>query len=309
MQGTQLQAVVFDWAGTVIDHGCLAPMGAFVRGVRASSGVAITIDEARGPMGLAKRDHIRAVLALPRVREAWRARARRRADRGRHRPGLRRVRAADVEVVTDLATLIDGVAEVVARLRARGLKHRLDHRLHARDHGAAPAGRGRAGLSPPTISSAPATSPPAARRPLDDVQDLSRSRGLAGMARRQGRRHRGRHRRRAERRLLDGRRRGDRQRVRPLARRHWQRSLPTISQRRAQRRRSSAHARRRPPRGRRHRPISNARSTRSKARSPAASGPERGCGQEMRVDTSTLRARRLRDHINDLTRAILDPAA
>ena len=26
----QLRALVFDWAGTVVDHGSLAPMGAFV---------------------------------------------------------------------------------------------------------------------------------------------------------------------------------------------------------------------------------------------------------------------------------------
>src|SRR5919106_6691337 len=72
MPETQLQAVVLDWAGTVIDHGSLAPMGVFVRAF-AQFGVEIRVDEARGPMGMAKRDHIQAVMNLPRVREAWRA--------------------------------------------------------------------------------------------------------------------------------------------------------------------------------------------------------------------------------------------
>ena len=53
-----LKAAVFDWAGTVIDHGSLAPMGVFVK-TFAGFGVAITIAEARGPMGMAKRDHIK----------------------------------------------------------------------------------------------------------------------------------------------------------------------------------------------------------------------------------------------------------
>ena len=66
-----LRAVVLDWAGTMVDHGSLAPMGVFVEAF-ARFGVAITIDEARGPMGMAKRPHIAALMALPRIAAAWR---------------------------------------------------------------------------------------------------------------------------------------------------------------------------------------------------------------------------------------------
>ncbi|WP_245488995.1 hypothetical protein [Mesorhizobium sp. M7D.F.Ca.US.004.03.1.1] len=65
-----LRAVVFDWAGTVVDHGSLAPMGVFVEAF-AEFGVAISVDEARGPMGMAKRPHIAALLAQPRIAAAW----------------------------------------------------------------------------------------------------------------------------------------------------------------------------------------------------------------------------------------------
>jgi phosphonoacetaldehyde hydrolase len=61
-----VKAVIFDWAGTVVDYGSLAPMGAFVETFE-EFGVSITIDEARGPMGMAKRPHIAALMALPRV--------------------------------------------------------------------------------------------------------------------------------------------------------------------------------------------------------------------------------------------------
>jgi phosphonoacetaldehyde hydrolase len=49
----KLAAVVFDWAGTVVDFGSHAPMGAFVELFR-SQGVDIAIAEARVPMGLPK---------------------------------------------------------------------------------------------------------------------------------------------------------------------------------------------------------------------------------------------------------------
>jgi hypothetical protein len=53
MEKLQLKAAILDWAGTVVDHGSRAPMGAFVRAC-AQFGVAISIADARGPMGMAK---------------------------------------------------------------------------------------------------------------------------------------------------------------------------------------------------------------------------------------------------------------
>src|ERR1700739_1585743 len=68
-----LQAVIFDWAGTIVDPGSRAPMGAFVKAF-ASFGVDISIADARGPMGMAKRDHIRMVGQAPAVAASWRSR-------------------------------------------------------------------------------------------------------------------------------------------------------------------------------------------------------------------------------------------
>ena len=48
-----IKAVILDWAGTVVDHGSRAPMGAFVRAF-AEFGVAISVADARGPMGIAE---------------------------------------------------------------------------------------------------------------------------------------------------------------------------------------------------------------------------------------------------------------
>ena len=46
-QTKHVHAVIFDWAGTVVDHDSLAPMGAFVE-TFAGFGVDVTVEEA-GP--------------------------------------------------------------------------------------------------------------------------------------------------------------------------------------------------------------------------------------------------------------------
>jgi phosphonoacetaldehyde hydrolase len=116
-----VKAVIFDWAGTMIDHGSLAPMGAFVE-TFAEFGVSITMEEARGPMGMAKRPHVAAILNLPRVAAAW-------AEKYGHMPGEKNiddVYAAfvpkNVAVAARYATLIEGAAETVEALRVEGVK-------------------------------------------------------------------------------------------------------------------------------------------------------------------------------------------
>ena len=116
-----VKAVVFDWAGTVVDHGSLAPMGAFVE-TFAGFGVDVTVEEARGPMGMAKRPHVAALLALPRVARAW-------AERHGQPPTEADIDAVydvfvpkNVAVAARLSQIIPGVAATVAALRAEGVK-------------------------------------------------------------------------------------------------------------------------------------------------------------------------------------------
>jgi phosphonoacetaldehyde hydrolase len=115
-----LRAVVLDWAGTVIDHGSRAPMGAFVRAF-AEFGVAISIADARGPMGLPKWDHIMAVGRLPHVSATWQTRhghAFGPADADRI---FAVFEPMNVAAIRDHADMIPGAVEAVAACRARGL--------------------------------------------------------------------------------------------------------------------------------------------------------------------------------------------
>lgn len=62
--------VILDWAGTAVDYGCFAPVNAFALAFEAF-GITPTVDEIRGPMGMLKRDHIRTMLHMERIKEQW----------------------------------------------------------------------------------------------------------------------------------------------------------------------------------------------------------------------------------------------
>lgn len=66
----KIEAVIFDWAGTTVDYGCFAPVGAFTE-VFKNAGIEPTIEEVREPMGMLKWDHIRTMLEMPRIKKAW----------------------------------------------------------------------------------------------------------------------------------------------------------------------------------------------------------------------------------------------
>lgn len=63
----QLEAVIFDWAGTTVDYGCMAPILAMKQAFLQQE-LSITLDEIREPMGMLKIDHIKAILNMDRVR-------------------------------------------------------------------------------------------------------------------------------------------------------------------------------------------------------------------------------------------------
>lgn len=68
----RIKLVILDLAGTTVDHGCIAPVAAFVNGFK-EFGVDITIEQARGPMGMEKRAHIETIGLMPDVARQWHA--------------------------------------------------------------------------------------------------------------------------------------------------------------------------------------------------------------------------------------------
>lgn len=60
--------MIFDWAGRVIDFGSFAPTQIFVEAF-GEFGVQVSLEEARGPMGMGKWDHIRTLCNVPEIAE------------------------------------------------------------------------------------------------------------------------------------------------------------------------------------------------------------------------------------------------
>lgn len=121
MSSLKLQAVIFDWAGTIIDHGSRAPIEAF-REIFRREEIPITANEARGPMGMEKRDHIVALLAVPRIADAWR-------DAKGHEPTSEDVDRlyhsflpVQLELLARHADVIPGVLDMLVACRQRGIR-------------------------------------------------------------------------------------------------------------------------------------------------------------------------------------------
>ncbi len=116
-----VRAVVLDWAGTAVDHGCLAPVGVF-REVFSARGVAVTLDEARGPMGTHKRDHVARMCAMPGVRTRWidaHGAPPTDADIDGMYAALGPLAIAALDAHADL---VPGLLPAIAALRARGVR-------------------------------------------------------------------------------------------------------------------------------------------------------------------------------------------
>ncbi len=65
-----IEGCIFDWAGTMVDFGSFAPTQVLVE-VFAEMGLEVTIQQARSPMGKAKREHIKAICQMPEIAEQW----------------------------------------------------------------------------------------------------------------------------------------------------------------------------------------------------------------------------------------------
>ena len=118
----RIRAILFDWAGTTVDHGSRAPVEVFLEVFRRA-GVEISAAEARGPMGQGEARPHRgtARAAASRRGLAYQTRPARR-PRGR-RPALCRLPAASrASCSSGTRDVIAGVPEVVAECRRRGIK-------------------------------------------------------------------------------------------------------------------------------------------------------------------------------------------
>jgi phosphonoacetaldehyde hydrolase len=116
-----IKAVILDWAGTTVDHGSLAPVRV-LQEVFAKRGIPISEEEARRDMGVLKIDHIRKILFGTNVSARWREVVKRDPTETDVESLFAKFVPLQLECLVKYSTVIDGVAETVARLRKRGTK-------------------------------------------------------------------------------------------------------------------------------------------------------------------------------------------
>jgi phosphonoacetaldehyde hydrolase len=116
-----VKALVLDWSGTIADAYVIAPAVVFVE-VFKNQGVTISMEEARGPMGLRKDLHIKMLTQDPVIAARWTA------IKGRA-PTQADVDAMFVDFVPlqldclrKYTTILPGVKDVLVDLQAQGIK-------------------------------------------------------------------------------------------------------------------------------------------------------------------------------------------
>ena len=116
-----VKGVIFDWAGTTVDFGCMASTLAFVDVFKLKD-IIISIDEVRTSISLTKRDHIRTITELDSVRFQW------------HKIYNKFPDEVDVDelyndlepslsfIIRNYSAPVKGTAELVSTLKNRGIK-------------------------------------------------------------------------------------------------------------------------------------------------------------------------------------------
>ncbi|MED4781598.1 phosphonoacetaldehyde hydrolase [Brevibacillus choshinensis] len=116
-----IKAVVFDWAGTMVDYGCFAPLAVFLQ-VFEKRGIELTAEEAREPMGMLKRDHIQALCKMERVATLWQEKYGRTPDENDVDELYADFEPMLMETLHEYATPVPGAVELANRLRTQGIK-------------------------------------------------------------------------------------------------------------------------------------------------------------------------------------------
>lgn len=117
----QIKCVIFDWAGTTIDYGCMAPVAAFIESFKAI-GMPITATDTRRYMGLTKVEEIRALFRIEHVSKAFRQKYGRDFNENDVQARYADFQRTLCATLDRYATPIPGVVQTVETLRARGIK-------------------------------------------------------------------------------------------------------------------------------------------------------------------------------------------
>jgi len=116
-----IKAAVLDWSGTLADAYVIAPAVVFVE-VFANQGVEISMQEARGPMGLRKDLHIKMLTEDPVIAARWQSIKGAAPTQADVDAMFKDFVPAQVACLPKYTALLPGIKEVVNGLQAQGIK-------------------------------------------------------------------------------------------------------------------------------------------------------------------------------------------
>lgn len=117
----KFDGIIFDWAGTTVDYGCMAPVKAFIEAFE-EYGITPTLEEVRKPMGMLKIDHVRTMLSMERISAEWKKQHGRDWNEDDVNAVYRLSEHKILQIVENYADPKPYVVETVAKLRGMGLK-------------------------------------------------------------------------------------------------------------------------------------------------------------------------------------------
>ncbi|MFY9153461.1 MAG: phosphonoacetaldehyde hydrolase [Prolixibacteraceae bacterium] len=116
-----IKGVIFDWAGTIIDFGCIAPAQVFIEVFRRKE-IILSMSEARIPMGLAKKDHVRELFRIDTIQKQWIAEYGRTPSETDVEEIYAELEPALAAIVKDFCKPVPGAIELINSLKSQGIK-------------------------------------------------------------------------------------------------------------------------------------------------------------------------------------------
>ncbi len=120
MYAKNIKAVIFDWAGTIIDYGCLAPVDALIELFKKRN-IELSVKEARQNMGLEKKAHLSSIFEIERISSQWQNAFNKKPDNNDIEALYAEFEPSLIASVIKFSKPISGAVELFEELRKRNI--------------------------------------------------------------------------------------------------------------------------------------------------------------------------------------------
>lgn len=120
-ENSSIRLAIFDWAGTTVDFGSLAPTAAFTQ-LFAARGLQVDDVQVRGPMGMNKREHLLTMFRDPAIAAQWHKLYQRDWNEADIDEMYHAFAPLQLQAIEQTSALVPNLLSTIAALRAEGIK-------------------------------------------------------------------------------------------------------------------------------------------------------------------------------------------